>query len=91
MSEAVNRLFHPLKFSLRPPPLMVHPVPFLVLVLGRDLDPFIIPHLFAALAEKERAMIGARTKAALAAAKVRHQPRNEVNVARQSIELCHAY
>ena len=34
------------------------------------MDPFIL-HLFAALAEKERAMIGARTKAALAAAKAR--------------------
>ena len=40
---------------------MVHPVPFLVVVLGPDVDPFIL-HLFAALAEKERAMIGARTK-----------------------------
>ena len=48
---------------------MVHPVPFLVLVLGRDLDPFIIPHLFAALAEKERVMISIRTKAAFAAAR----------------------
>jgi DNA invertase Pin-like site-specific DNA recombinase len=34
------------------------------------LTPF-IPHLFAALAEKERAMIATRTKAALAAAKTR--------------------
>jgi DNA invertase Pin-like site-specific DNA recombinase len=34
------------------------------------VDPFIL-HLFAALAEKERAMISARTKAALAAAKAR--------------------
>ena len=36
--------------------------------LGPDVAPFIL-HLFAALAEKERAMISARTKAALAAAK----------------------
>jgi DNA invertase Pin-like site-specific DNA recombinase len=34
------------------------------------VDPFIL-HLFAALAEKERAMIATRTKAALAAAKAR--------------------
>jgi DNA invertase Pin-like site-specific DNA recombinase len=45
-------------------------VPFLVAELGPDVDPFIL-HLFAALAEKERAMIATRTKAALAAAKAR--------------------
>jgi DNA invertase Pin-like site-specific DNA recombinase len=33
-----------------------------------DLDPFIL-HLFAALAEKERALIATRTKAALAASR----------------------
>jgi DNA invertase Pin-like site-specific DNA recombinase len=50
--------------------LMAHRVPFLVAELGPDVDPFIL-HLFAALAEKERAMISSRTKAALAAAKAR--------------------
>ena len=45
-------------------------MPFLVAELGSDVDPFIL-HLFAALAEKERAMISVRTKAALAAAKKR--------------------
>src|SRR5664280_1704605 len=50
--------------------LMAHRVPFLVVDLGSDVDPFIL-HLFAALAEKERAMIASRTKAALAAAKSR--------------------
>jgi DNA invertase Pin-like site-specific DNA recombinase len=50
--------------------LMAHRVPFLVAELGPDVDPFIL-HLFAALAEKERAMISNRTKAALAAAKER--------------------
>ena len=50
--------------------LMAHRVPFLVAELGPDVDPFIL-HLFAALAEKERAMISVRTKAALAAAKKR--------------------
>jgi DNA invertase Pin-like site-specific DNA recombinase len=50
--------------------LMAHRVPFVVAELGTDVDPFIL-HLFAALAEKERAMISTRTKAALAAAKAR--------------------
>jgi DNA invertase Pin-like site-specific DNA recombinase len=50
--------------------LMAHRVPFVVAELGADVDPFIL-HLFAALAEKERAMISVRTKAALAAAKAR--------------------
>jgi DNA invertase Pin-like site-specific DNA recombinase len=50
--------------------LMAHRVPFVVAELGPDVDPFIL-HLFAVLAEKERAMIAARTKAALAAAKAR--------------------
>ncbi len=48
--------------------LMVQRVPFIVSELGADADPFML-HLFAALAEKERAMISSRTKAALAAAK----------------------
>lgn len=50
--------------------LMAQKVPFIVAELGADADPFMM-HLFAALAEKERTMISARTKAALAAAKVR--------------------
>jgi DNA invertase Pin-like site-specific DNA recombinase len=50
--------------------LMAHRVPFLIAELGPDVDPFIL-HLFAALAEKERAMIATRAKAALAAAKAR--------------------
>ncbi len=50
--------------------LMAHRVAFLVAELGPDVDPFIL-HLFAALAEKERALISVRTKAALKAAKAR--------------------
>ena len=50
--------------------LMAHRVPFVVAELGPNVDPFIL-HLFAALAEKERALISTRTKAALAAAKAR--------------------
>jgi DNA invertase Pin-like site-specific DNA recombinase len=50
--------------------LMAHKVPFLVAEFGPDVDPFVL-HLFAALAEKERALISTRTRQALAAAKVR--------------------
>jgi DNA invertase Pin-like site-specific DNA recombinase len=50
--------------------LMAHRVPFLVAELGPDVDPFVL-HLYAALAEKERALISERTKRALAAAKAR--------------------
>lgn len=50
--------------------LMAQRVPFIVAELGVDADPFML-HLYAALAEKERSLISARTKAALAAAKAR--------------------
>lgn len=52
--------------------LMAKGVPFIVADLGIDVDPFML-HLYAALAEKERRMIGERTKAALKAAKARGQ------------------
>jgi DNA invertase Pin-like site-specific DNA recombinase len=45
-------------------------VPFIVTELGADTDPFML-HIYAALAEKERRMIGERTRAGLAAAKKR--------------------
>ena len=48
--------------------LMAQRVPFVVAELGRDADPFML-HIYAALAEQERRMISARTKAALAAKK----------------------
>jgi DNA invertase Pin-like site-specific DNA recombinase len=48
--------------------LMAHRVPFIVAELGTDADPFML-HLYAALAEKERALISQRTRAALAAKK----------------------
>ena len=48
--------------------LMAHKVPFIVAELGADADPFML-HLYAALAEKERAMISRRTIDALAAKK----------------------
>ena len=46
--------------------LMTQRVPFVVAELGFDADPFLL-HLYAALAEKERALISQRTKAALQA------------------------
>jgi DNA invertase Pin-like site-specific DNA recombinase len=48
--------------------LMAQRVPFIVAELGADADPFML-HLYAALAEKERRLIGERTKSALAARK----------------------
>jgi DNA invertase Pin-like site-specific DNA recombinase len=50
--------------------LMVQRVPFISVELGADVEPFLL-HLFAALAQKERALISQRTRAALAAAKAR--------------------
>jgi DNA invertase Pin-like site-specific DNA recombinase len=48
--------------------LMAQRVPFIVAELGADADPFML-HLYAALAEKERRLIGERTRSALAAKK----------------------
>ena len=45
--------------------LMAQRVPFIVTELGADCDPFML-HIYAALAEKERALISERTRAALA-------------------------
>jgi len=50
--------------------LMAQRVPFIVAELGPDADPFML-HLYAALAEKERALISTRTREALKAAKAR--------------------
>ncbi|MBV8522287.1 MAG: recombinase family protein [Acetobacteraceae bacterium] len=45
--------------------LMAQRVPFIVAELGADADPFML-HIYAALAEKERALISERTRVALA-------------------------
>ena len=50
--------------------LMAQRVPFIVTALGKDVDPFML-HIYAAMAQQERAMISRRTKEALAAAKAR--------------------
>jgi DNA invertase Pin-like site-specific DNA recombinase len=59
--------------------LMAQRVPFIVAELGTDADPFML-HLYAALAEKERRLIGERTRLALAARKAQGKklgnPRN---------------
>jgi DNA invertase Pin-like site-specific DNA recombinase len=44
--------------------LMAQRVPFIVAELGAGADPFLL-HIYAAFAERERAIISARTKAAL--------------------------
>ncbi|ULA64713.1 MAG: Resolvase [Nitrospira sp.] len=50
--------------------LMAERVPFIVTELGMDVDPFVL-HLYAALGQKERALISSRTKEALQAVKRR--------------------
>ena len=50
--------------------LMAQHIPFIVAELGAGADPFML-HIYAALAEQERRMIAARTRAALEAAKAR--------------------
>ncbi len=50
--------------------LMAKRVPFYCADLGLDVDPFVL-HLYAALGEKERTMIGERTRRALASLKAR--------------------
>jgi DNA invertase Pin-like site-specific DNA recombinase len=66
--------------------LMAHRVPFIVTELGPDVDPFIL-HLYAALGEKERALISARTKAALAAKKAKDNVRlGNPNIEKAAVE-----
>lgn len=50
--------------------LMAQGVPFIVTELGLDVDPFVL-HLYAALSQKERALIASRTRDALQAVKKR--------------------
>ena len=61
----LDRLSRDVAFISR---LMAEKIPFLVAELGPDADPFML-HLYAALAEKERALISTRTREALARAK----------------------
>jgi DNA invertase Pin-like site-specific DNA recombinase len=50
--------------------LMANRVPFIVAELGPEVDPFML-HIYAAVAQKERSLIAARTSEALQAAKRR--------------------
>jgi DNA invertase Pin-like site-specific DNA recombinase len=63
---------------------MAQRVPFIVAELDRDADPFML-HIYAALAEKERRLIGERTRQALMARKARGarlgNPRNAAEAA----------
>jgi DNA invertase Pin-like site-specific DNA recombinase len=54
---------------------MAQHVPFVVTEFGADVDPFML-HIYAALAQKERALISERTRVALAGKKASgHTPR----------------
>lgn len=53
--------------------LMAERVPFVVAELGEGADPFML-HIYAAFAQRERELISARTKAALAAKRARGEP-----------------
>jgi len=69
--------------------LMSKRVPFIVTQLGRNVDPFML-HIYAALAEKERAMISERTKVALRAAKGRGVQLGNPNVGKMNTEAAAA-
>ena len=58
----LDRLSHDVHFISG---LMVHKVPFIVSTLGADADPFML-HIYAAFAQKERALIAERTREAVA-------------------------
>src|SRR6267143_969782 len=66
--------------------LMAQRVPFIVTELGIDADPFML-HLYAALAEKERRLIGERTRSALAARKAQAARLGNRTNARSAAEL----
>ena len=64
-------------------------VQFIVTKLGGNVDPFML-HIYAALAEKERAMISERTKVALRAAKGRGVQLGNPNVGKMNSEAAAA-
>jgi hypothetical protein len=77
----LDRLSRDVAFITR---LMAQRAPFIVAELGADAEPFML-HFYAALAEKERRLIGDRTKSALAARKAQGarlgNPRNACEAA----------
>jgi DNA invertase Pin-like site-specific DNA recombinase len=64
-------------------------VPFIVTQLGRSVDPFML-HIYAALAEKERARISERTKVALQATKGRGVQLGNPNVGKMNTDAAAA-
>ena len=72
-------------FGRRRSGLMSKRVQFIVTQLGGNVDPFML-HIYAALAEKERAMISERTKVALRAAKGRGVQLGNPNVGKMNTE-----
>ena len=65
--------------------LMTKRVPFIVAALGKNVDPFML-HVYAALAEKERALISERTRVALEQAKKRGVVLGNPNVGKMVTE-----
>src|SRR3974390_2017380 len=65
--------------------LMTKRVPFIVAALGKNVHPFML-HIYAALAEKERALISERTRDALAKAKQRGVVLGNPNVGKMVTE-----
>ena len=70
--------------------LMVQRVPFLVANIGANADPFML-HIYAAIAEKERRDIAARTSAALQAAKARGVKLGNPETAKANAETAQAF
>jgi len=69
--------------------LMSKRVPFIVTQLGRNVDPFML-HIYAALAEKERAMISERTRDALRKARDRGVVLGNPNVGKMNTDAAAA-
>jgi DNA invertase Pin-like site-specific DNA recombinase len=70
--------------------LMAQRVPFIVASLGADCDPFML-HIYAAIAEKERNDIAARTSAALQAKKARGESVGNAQLAIDNADAARAF